>query len=71
MDALITTASSTFATTFGFPLSDIISQGVSYLKLVAGTGLAFFTLVLPVLLGITAIFLVYKIARLGWGHWMH
>lgn len=71
MDSLITTASSTFATTFGFGIGSVIDTGVSFLKLGVGTGLAYFTAILPVLLGIALVYGVYRIAKLGWAHLVH
>jgi len=66
MQELIDTASTTFETTIGFGMDDVVSTGVGYLGLAFGTGLAFFTQVLPVLLVVTIIYAVYRIAKYGW-----
>ena len=66
MDSLITSATSSFETTIGFPMTDVVDKGVEFLKLAFGTGLGFFTAVWPLLLVIGIIYLVYRIARMGW-----
>lgn len=67
MQGLIDTASTTFETTIGFPISDVVDTGVGFLGLVFGTGLAYFTELLPVVLAVVGIYLVYRIAKMGWG----
>jgi len=69
MDTLVETASTSFSTIIGFPISEVVDAGVAYLKLTAGTALAFFQAVYPVLLVVAGIYIFYKIARWGWAQY--
>lgn len=55
MDTIITSASSTFATTVGFSLASVVDFMVDLLTLTIGTGLSVLQSLWPVILALIAI----------------
>lgn len=69
IDALATNASSTLSAIIGFSIGEFINKGVEFLKLTAGTVLAYFQATYPVLLTVAGLYLIYKLARWGWARY--